>query len=29
VYAVLDIDDIITITANEALEIIEKQPTTI
>jgi DNA-binding MltR family transcriptional regulator len=29
VHAILDIDDIITITANEALEIIEKQLTTI
>jgi hypothetical protein len=28
VHAALDIDDIIAITANEALEIIEKRPTT-
>jgi hypothetical protein len=28
VHAALDMDDIIAITANEALEIIEKQPTT-
>ena len=28
VYAVLDIDDIIAIIANKALEIIEKRPTT-
>jgi hypothetical protein len=28
VHAALDTDDIIAITANEALEIIEKQPTT-
>ena len=29
VYAILDIDDIITITVNEALKIIKKQLTTI
>ena len=29
VYTILDIDDIITMIANEALEIIEKQLTTI